>query len=69
MRLIATILALFFAGSAVAQEWKEYENHEYSFAIHFPGEPVVEAATYHIANWRLFQSRVFSVEQETGVFR
>jgi hypothetical protein len=69
MRLITIILVLFFAGSAMAQEWKEYENHEYSFAIHFPGEPAVETATYRVANGRSFQSRVFSVEQETGLFK
>ncbi len=69
MRLFAILLALLFAGSAHAHEWKEYENREYAFAIHFPGEPAVEAATYRTADGRSFQSRVFSVGQETGLFK
>jgi hypothetical protein len=44
-RLIAIFLTPFFAGSAAADDRKEYENRDYSF-IHFPRDPAVEIATY-----------------------
>ena len=67
MRLIA-VIALFFTGSAVADDWKDYDNAKYSFAIHFPVEPTVETTTYQAANGRSFNAHTFSVQQETGVF-
>jgi hypothetical protein len=69
VRFIAVVLALFFAGSAVAEDWKEYENKEYSFAIHFPADPKLEATTYRTADGRSFEAHAFSVEQESGVFK
>jgi hypothetical protein len=69
VRLIAIITALFFAGSAAAVDWKEYDNTEYSFAIHFPRDPTVETTTYQAAGGRSFDARTFSVQQETGVFK
>jgi hypothetical protein len=39
LRVIATALALFFTGAALADDWKEYENQDYSFTIHFPVDP------------------------------
>jgi hypothetical protein len=68
-RLIAIFLALFFAGSAVADDWKEYDNAEYSFAIHFPVDPTIGATTYRTADGRSFAAHTFSVQQETGVFK
>ncbi len=69
MRLIACIVALFFAGSALADDWKEYDNAEYSFAIHFPVDPTHEATSYLAANGRSFEAHTFSVAQATGVFK
>ena len=69
MRLFSIILALFFAGSAMADDWKEYENPEYSFSIHFPVDPIIEATTYRTVDGRSFEARAFSVEQPTGQFR
>jgi hypothetical protein len=68
VRVIATALALLFTGAALADDWKEYENKDYSFTIHFPVEPTVEAATYQTADGRSFPARVFSAKQETGTF-
>jgi hypothetical protein len=68
-RLIAVVLALFFTGSAAADDWKEYENRDYSFTIHFPADPRVETATYQAADGRTFPAHVFSVKQETGAFK
>jgi hypothetical protein len=69
VRLFAIILALVFAGSVRADDWKEYENPEYSFAIHFPIDPMVEATTYRAADGRSFDGRVFSVAKDTGTFK
>ena len=69
MRFIAFILAVFFTGSALADDWKEYDNAEYSFAIHFPLDPTLEATTYRTADGRTYEAHTFSVQQETGVFK
>ncbi len=69
MRVFAIILALVFAASARADDWKEYDNPEYSFAIHFPVDPTVEATTYRAGDGRSFQGRVFSVTKDTGSFK
>jgi hypothetical protein len=63
------ILALFFAGSAAPADWKEYENPEYSFAIHFPVDPTLEATTFRTADGRSLEAHSFSVEQDAGVFK
>lgn len=69
VRLIATALLLLFTGAALADDWKEYENHDYSFTIHFPGDPTVESATYQAADGRSFPAHVFSAKQGTGTFK
>jgi hypothetical protein len=69
VRLTSIILVLFFAGSAAAEDWKEYDNSEYSFTIHFPVDPTLEATTYRTADGRSFNAHAFSAEQGTGVFR
>ena len=69
VRVFAMILALVFAASARADDWKEYENPEYSFAIHFPVDPKVEATTYRAGDGRSFEGRVFSVTRDTGSFK
>jgi hypothetical protein len=69
MRLLNIILAVFFAGSAPPADWREYENPEYSFAIHFPVDPTLEATTFHTADGRSLEAHTFSVEQEAGVFK
>jgi hypothetical protein len=67
--VIAVIIALFFTGSAMAKDWKDYENPEYAFAIHFPLHPTLEATTYRTADGRSFDAHTFSVEQQTGLFK
>jgi hypothetical protein len=69
VRVIATALALFFTGAALADDWKEYENQDYSFTIHFPVDPTVETAVYQATDGRSFPAHVFSVKQETGTFK
>jgi hypothetical protein len=69
VRVIATAFALLSIGAALADDWKEYENRNYSFSIHFPGEPTVETATYQAADGRTFPAHVFSVKQEAAAFK
>jgi hypothetical protein len=63
------ILPLFFAGSAAPSDWKEYENPKYSFAIHFPVDPTLEATTFRTADGRSLEAHSFSVEQDAGLFK
>ena len=39
VRVIATALALFFTGAALADDWKDYENRDYAFTVNLPGGP------------------------------
>jgi hypothetical protein len=68
MRVIATAVALFFTGAALADDWREYENQDYSFTIHFPVDPTVETTTYQAADGRSFPAHVFSAKEDTGTF-
>jgi hypothetical protein len=69
VRLIPILLVLFFTGSAIADDWKEYENRDYSFTIYFPADPEAETVTYQAADGRSLPAHVFSVKQETGTFK
>jgi hypothetical protein len=69
LRVIATALALFFTGAALADDWKEYENQDYSFTIHFPVDPTTETAAYQAADGRSFPAHVFSAKRATGTFK
>jgi hypothetical protein len=69
VRAVVTALALFLTGAALADDWKEYDNQDYSFAIHFPVDPSVETSIYQAADGRSFPAHVFSAKQETGTFK
>jgi hypothetical protein len=69
VRGVVTALALFLTGAALADDWKEYENQDYSFTIHFPVAPTVETAIYQAADGRSFSAHVFSAKHETGTFK
>jgi hypothetical protein len=69
VRLIPILLALFFTTAALADDWKEYANRDYSFTVNFPGAPTVEATTYRASDGRTFPAHVFSAKQETGTFK
>jgi hypothetical protein len=69
VRLIPILLTLFLTGPVMADDWKEYENQDYSFTIHFPMDPTVETAVYQATDGRSFPAHVFSVKQETGTFK
>lgn len=71
MRLIGAILAfaLFAAGPAAAQSWKEYSYPQYAFGVSFPADPKVENKTYQGAGGMTVPSRVYSVARDNSVFR
>ena len=70
MRLIALLLAsLIVSGSAMAQEWKEYAYPDDAFTVAFPAEPKLEIMTYQAADGRAVDARLYSLAQESGVFR
>ena len=66
-RLIAFILAVTFAGPALA-DWMEYTYADFSFTVHFPAAPKIESVTYRAPNGRSLEARVYSVTQDTGTF-
>jgi hypothetical protein len=68
VRAVVTALTV-FAGTALADDWKEYKNRDYSFTVHFPADPMVEIATYQAADGRSFSAHVFSVRQKTAEFK
>src|SRR5882672_9666655 len=69
MRLIACFFALLLAGPAAAADWQEYAYPDFSFTVHFPADPKIEIATYESTDGRLFEARIYSVTQDTGVFK
>jgi hypothetical protein len=62
VRAVVTALGLFLIGAALADDWKEYENQDYSLTIHFPVDPTVKIAVYQAADGRSFPAHVFSVK-------
>lgn len=70
MRVIAGLLAsLALAAPALADTWKQYADPTYAFAVSFPGDPQVETTTYAAPDGRSVPARVYSVTQQTGVFK
>ena len=69
MRPIAIFLALFLAGPAAAADWKEYTYPDFAFTVHFPNDPKIEVTTYQAADGRSLEARVYSVTQDTNVFK
>jgi hypothetical protein len=70
LRVIAIAFTLFlFAGTALADDWKEYKNRDYSFTVDFPASPTIETATYEAAEGRSFPAHVFSVKQKNAEFK
>jgi hypothetical protein len=70
MRLIAFVLALCAASApASAQSWKEYSDPDYAFTVSFPAQPKIETTTYPAADGHAVSARVYSVAQDSGVFK
>jgi hypothetical protein len=69
MRLIIFILALLLAGPATAADWMEYAYPDLSFTVHFPADPKIEFTSYQGFDGRSYEARIYSVTQDTGVFK
>lgn len=69
MRALIVLLAVFLAGPAAAQSWKEYAYPDYSFAVAFPADPDVETVPYQTADGGVVDARIYSVTQDGAVFR
>jgi hypothetical protein len=70
MRPVVIFLAMFFAsGPAAAQSWKEYSYPADAFSVAFPADPKVETTTYQAADGQLAEARIYSVSQDSGLFK
>jgi hypothetical protein len=70
MHLIALVLSAFIAsGPAAAQSWKEYAYPNHAFSVAFPADPKIETVAYQSSDGRPVEARVYSVTQDSGVFR
>jgi hypothetical protein len=66
---VAALLAS-LAGSATAQStWQEYTYPDQQFAVSFPAQPAVAAAQYRLADGTMLPETLYSVQQDTGLFR
>ena len=75
MRLIAFILGIILAGSAIlagpamAADWEEYAYPDFAFSVHFPAAPKIESAPYQGPDGSALEARVYSVASDTGSFK
>ena len=69
MRLVVFIVsALLVAGSAAAQNWREYVYPDYGFAIHFPADPKIETGVYRLSDGSGVPARIYSLAEGDGVY-
>lgn len=72
MRLVAgfiSIVAIIASSPATAQQWVDYANPEYRFAVNFPVEPTERDTDYVSADGTTLVGRAFSAEQDSSIFR
>jgi hypothetical protein len=72
MRFIARavlLAAVMAALPSVAQQWLDYVNREYRFAVNFPASPAEQAAVHRSANGRTLPARAFVARQGTSLYR
>lgn len=70
MRLIVLIVAtLVGGGPALAQNWRQYSYPDQFFTVAFPGDPQLETMAYQVADNRSVEARLYSVRQDSAVFK
>jgi len=70
MRFIILVLgALAAGGPAAAQSWQEYSYPDDFFSVIFPAAPKVETTTYQVADDRSVRARIYSVNQDSALFK
>ena len=66
--LVSSTVLLFLSGAAAAQTSPLYVNHEYRFAVIFPGAPMVKDTTHTTSSGASVPARQFFFEQDTDRF-
>jgi hypothetical protein len=61
--------ACIFASPAAAEGWQEYSYPDYSFAVSFPADPLVETTIYRIGDDRTVNARVYAVRRDDAEFK
>ena len=72
MRFVARVISIaaIIASSPVsAQQWVDYVNREYRFAVNFPVEPREQNTVYRSAGGTTLTARAFFAEQGTSRYR
>lgn len=63
------VFCLSAPASAAAQDWLEYENREYGFAVNFPSEPTSEDAEYISPTGETLPARVFTSLDGDAIYK
>jgi len=72
MRSVAcgiSICAVLASSPVAAQQWVDYVNPEYRFAVNFPVEPSEQDAVYVSSSGATLDRRIFSAEQDSSIYR
>lgn len=72
MRFVAgfiSIVAITVLSPAAAQQWVDYVNPEYRFAVNFPVQPTEQDIDYVSADGAMLAGRAFTAEQDTSIYR
>jgi hypothetical protein len=67
--LIMAIAGIMASPPAFAQQWLDYVNREYRFAVNFPVAPRAQDTTHTSANGTRLRARSFSADQGTSHYR
>ena len=63
------MIVVIASSPAAAQQWVDYTNPEYRFAVNFPVEPTEQDTEYVSADGTTLIARAFSAEQEESLYR
>ena len=72
MRFVAGVISvsvIFASLPTLAQQWVDYVNPEYRFAINFPVEPTEQDTVYVSSDGSSLAARAFSAEQGSSRYR
>lgn len=67
--LMISIAAVAAPLPAAAQQWVDYSNPEYRFAVNFPVAPTEQEINYVSADGTTLTARSFSAEQDDSLYR
>lgn len=67
--ITATVVAAIATTAAAQSTWQEYTYPDQQFAASFPAVPTVTAASFKTASGATVPETIYSVQQDTGVFR